>query len=297
MRRWWVWASLALAAGLYLACVTDELGDLGGDTASYLLLAQSLLDGHGYRSLESPTTPRHTRYPFVWPVMLMPLIAVAGIRYGVLHLAVVVLMVVALGLSWRWWRRWVGPAGSLAGLWLLAFALCWMTSASMLFAEIPYTVWSLGVLLLVEPAIHDPRACGSRWWSLALLLWLAVFTRTIGLVLVIAVVIRLLVAACQTHRWSVPLQRLILLGATVLVPVALWWWWVRSEPSPSGATYLEQAVYADFYAVQPMRLTTWAQLVERMRQQWLFYRYEVPLQVCAGHELLSPVPGVTLWLV
>ncbi len=290
------WVVALLIAATFLACVTDELGDLTGDSASYILLARSLLDGHGYRSLESPGMPRHTRYPFVWPVLLAGVMACVGLRYWVLHLTVVALALAGLWLAWCLWRRWVGRHGAWVGVVLLAAAPCWMGAVTILFAEMLYVVWSLSVLLVIEAAVRDEQSITGQWVWLVIALWLAVFTRSVGLVLVAAVVLRLVMQAARTGRWWLQAKRLALVGMVVLVSCLGWLWWIQSGPTPVGVTYLEQSVVADAYTAHPERLGGMSALIERVRQQWLFYRYELARQFCAWHEAISPVPGLTLWI-
>lgn len=58
---------------LYLSLATDELGAvLGGDNARYLMLAKSLASGRGYRDLLFAGEPKHTQYPFLFPLLISP---------------------------------------------------------------------------------------------------------------------------------------------------------------------------------------------------------------------------------
>jgi len=46
------------------------------DDANYIILAESIAKGHGYRQINYPTAPE-TRYPPVLPLVLAPLVTFA----------------------------------------------------------------------------------------------------------------------------------------------------------------------------------------------------------------------------
>ena len=43
----------------------------GGDNAVYIILADSMLSGKGYRNIHLPEEPQHTLYPFGFPLLLV----------------------------------------------------------------------------------------------------------------------------------------------------------------------------------------------------------------------------------
>ncbi len=72
-RRAIIFFVLALILALDLSVINPELSDLSGDSARFLLLAQSLAAGKGYRELEKPLEPPHTEYMPGLPLLLAPL--------------------------------------------------------------------------------------------------------------------------------------------------------------------------------------------------------------------------------
>ena len=50
----------------------------GGDNAHYIILARSMLSGKGYRDIYKPEEPLHTLYPFGYPLLLAPVMALFG---------------------------------------------------------------------------------------------------------------------------------------------------------------------------------------------------------------------------
>ncbi len=58
---------------------------LGGDNIRYLILAQSLITGQGYRDIHFPSSPPHTTYPPGFPLLLGPFLLLFGENYPLLN--------------------------------------------------------------------------------------------------------------------------------------------------------------------------------------------------------------------
>ncbi len=52
-----------------------------GDNATYALLGKSIAEGRGYRSIWLPGEPPHYHYPFFFPLLLSPIILLAGLNF------------------------------------------------------------------------------------------------------------------------------------------------------------------------------------------------------------------------
>ncbi|MCE5270285.1 glycosyltransferase family 39 protein [bacterium] len=80
---------VSLLANLVLCLfLFDPKPHTGGDNASYIILAQSILhpgDGYTQHIGPGPVVP-HTQYPFGYPLLLAPLVALAGVNFVVLKL-------------------------------------------------------------------------------------------------------------------------------------------------------------------------------------------------------------------
>ena len=96
-----------------LACLAlfDPKPHTGGDNASYIILAQSILrTGDGYSDNITTDQPRpHTQYPFGYPLLLAPLVAVAGADFVVLKFLSVAFAVASVGLFSLLLRRILPP--------------------------------------------------------------------------------------------------------------------------------------------------------------------------------------------
>ncbi|HSG81565.1 MAG TPA: hypothetical protein VLC48_04910, partial [Gemmatimonadota bacterium] len=68
-----IWTALALTIAVHVflaALLFDPKPFIGGDNAGYMILAESLESGQGYRDLYLPGSPRHVTYPPGYPVLL-----------------------------------------------------------------------------------------------------------------------------------------------------------------------------------------------------------------------------------
>ena len=52
-----------------------------GDTGAYILLAKSLSLCQGYREIWLVGNPLHTRFPFMYPLLLVPIIYLFGYNF------------------------------------------------------------------------------------------------------------------------------------------------------------------------------------------------------------------------
>ena len=70
------------------ALLFDPKPDLGGDNTMYVMLAESILrtgDGYAQNYSPGPSEP-HTRYPFIYPLLLSPLVAFFGRNFAALKI-------------------------------------------------------------------------------------------------------------------------------------------------------------------------------------------------------------------
>lgn len=71
------------------------------DDANYIILAESIAEGRGYRQINYPDAPLETRYPPGYPVVLAPIIALRSDNLDLLKLPSVIAAALAVWLVWR----------------------------------------------------------------------------------------------------------------------------------------------------------------------------------------------------
>src|ERR1700692_3909863 len=132
LREWAFWrvafvslcgVALFGTAPLYLMSLSSYLST-EGDNAIYIILAKALATGHGFTNIQGPTPRIESQYPFVFPLLLAPIVRFWGTDAVLQTQALVTAF--ALGsfvLAFCLFRRWLGSA-------ILALAIVLASAAS-----------------------------------------------------------------------------------------------------------------------------------------------------------------------
>lgn len=108
---------------LFCILLFDPKPHTGGDNASYVILAQSILrtgDGYSQSIGPGPVEP-HTQYPFGYPLLLSPLVALFGVNFFVLKLLSVAFSLLSVFLFAQIMRQSAAPVTAVSAA--FAFAL------------------------------------------------------------------------------------------------------------------------------------------------------------------------------
>ncbi len=199
----WAWLALALCCVLLFGSAAHHaLGDMGGDSAIYVLLARAITTGQGYRDLIDPLRRPQVKFPPVFPLMLAPVVACCGPHaFWPMHALVAGVAVIAVLLAVAL-CRWLGDGrGAWLAGWGTALHPSVVVSLVCLWSEFPYLAWSLLALL----ALHRYRQTTTlvnRW------LWIAIagtaaatLTRTIGVAVLVAGACSLWPSRTRSRSW------------------------------------------------------------------------------------------------
>lgn len=194
------WSAVLLCA-LLLSLAGYDSFQLGAykDDASYAVLARSLVYSEHYGLANVPGEPAPTRYPFGFPLLLAPLVLLFPNdpnALKLLSLGATLLNVALIFWGWPAFARRASYGWALAAAALYAFAPLTVWLSHTVLSEAVFTTLCLSALVLTESSAAPPPTRTRRILTLALLsvvLFLAVFVRTIGLVLVVTVLSYLVV--------------------------------------------------------------------------------------------------------
>jgi hypothetical protein len=231
------WVALAgiVAAHLALAVLLfDPTPFVGGDNANYMILAESIGSGQGYRDLYLPGAPRHAQYPPLYPLVLAIARGFGGglIGFKILSVIFTATSVVFLFLLAERRLKWVSALAVTA-----AFAL----NPVLLY----YSHWVLSeapfVLLTLVGLWAGERLTDSwRWVTAAVAAaLLAYLTRAAGLPLVAAMVIAL--------AWRRSWGRLAAAGTAAGLVILAWWAWGKLVAAQGVQTYSSNFLLLDPY--------------------------------------------------
>ncbi|HEY6333854.1 MAG TPA: hypothetical protein VI756_31345 [Blastocatellia bacterium] len=207
------------------------------DDAYYIVVAKALATGQGYTNINLPTPTFHSHFPPGLPVLLsLPMLA--GLPLGT-TIVICKVLLIALGALGLWGlARLMSieeyPAGLLPwGLVISAVSVAFVSYTCRVASEMLY--FPLSVLALV--AVHNYRRTALRsWWLPAAILLLAalVLTRSIGALLVAAIVLDL--------AWKRDFKRLLLLAVPVGI-MLMAWSLGTSGRTPGAGDYTKEFVY------------------------------------------------------
>jgi 4-amino-4-deoxy-L-arabinose transferase-like glycosyltransferase len=193
-----VWAWLGIVAVLVLLALRAwsefQLGT-DHDDAVYVVLARSLISSDTYGLINGPGPPLPERYPFGYPLLLSLVMRLFPDNLDALKAPSLVATVLNTALLFWGWRylggssRWWGLAVTA----LYALSSLTISHATRVMSEPIFTTGCLAALLLTQ--WRAARSDVGWWWwvTMSLALAVALFTRTIGIILVGTVAVYLLI--------------------------------------------------------------------------------------------------------
>src|SRR3989339_1993362 len=170
------------AAVVYLVFI-DSRPPVSEDTPVYILLAKSLVSGTGYTDICFVDAPPHTKYPFIYPLMLAPVVYFFGYNYYLIRLMDVLLAMASVLMVYAVFRKYLDAS--------YAFIICALTAVSAkllmysykMVSEIPFMLFLLLACYFAQKYEEDENWLGLNGLLLALSLILAYFTRSPGVFL------------------------------------------------------------------------------------------------------------------
>ncbi len=261
----------------------------GGDDATYISLARSILERHTYSDIWDPGLAAQTLYPPVFPVilaggLLMGLNVAIGLKLMMVFLSSAA---VFAGCVWLW--RVTTPGIALGAGILVALSPEIIGLGREVLSDTPFwlfTMIALLALLQVEKTTDDPNEASGhslRWEVLATVgVVAAYFTRSAGLPLLLASIIWLVLR----KRW-----RAVLILAGTAAPFILAWW-LRGRAHP-GNGYLAPFLYVDPYVPARGNVNI-LDLLDRFERNLYQYRLNHLPRILTGYGSKRILPGTLL---
>lgn len=283
----------ALALGCALAhlvlglLVLQPAPFAGGDNATYLSLARSLLERGDYTRTWDPALPPETLYPPLLPVLLAGALAVGVPVWTGLKVLMVLVSAVAVGFSVLWVDR---VASRRVAAWVGA-----VLAVSPGVLELSHPVlseplfWALTMVALwawthVEP--DDAAELRTGWLvGSAAAVAAAWLTRSLGVALAVAILLRL----AGRRRW----RAAALFGVVAVGPAALMWLRGRLV---GGVEYGDYLLLADPYRPEEGRIGPLG-LVPRALHNGGRYLTDLGPDLLLGQGSLATTLGTALFIV
>jgi hypothetical protein len=210
-------AVLCLVTAVLARAIQRPGHDIGDDFALYLDQARSLSEGGTRRVIENvafsldnsdPSTFSPAGYPWGWPIVLAPFVAVIGLEYDTLAWIEIVLFVTALVLVHRLVRPRTSTAVALVLTAVVALSPSLLGHTDHLLSEYPHLVAVLATLLVLDRYTATTDGwIGVTHRQLAVLGVLAAVAfsmRREGVALLAAIGVAQLVGRVPWRRWATP---------------------------------------------------------------------------------------------
>ncbi len=169
------------------------------DFASYILQAQSLLHGtpsefvahNAFTIQQSSYPPGPIAYPWGFPILLTPLLAIFGMKLLALKGLNTIFFLLFLVAFYQLAKTRLAPVWSLFLTAILAFNPVLLQAHDLILSDIPFLFFSALTLLLIEKNVKQT-------WSIGLVIFVAFSLRTNGLLLLAPLAVAQIQ---QFHSW------------------------------------------------------------------------------------------------
>ncbi len=185
----------ALIAGTGLGMLRFDSFQVGTftDDAHYVVLAESLATGQGYRLINFPVAREEWAFPPGWPLLLAPLAAVFPGDYNALKLLPFLLWLGSILVMYRLFRMYLPRPYWQICLLLSSVNPTLIGTSGMLMSESSFLFFSLLALVLYKSWASVTPERGNRYFFMLMLVVASYvpFIRTIGLALLISIAVSL----------------------------------------------------------------------------------------------------------
>lgn len=242
----WSWITLTLVFWLvFFKCVPRQFFDLGGDSAQYIILGESLSQGKFLRMINYPGEPISFYYPPVFPLLLFPIIYFFGRNFYLMHLLVAFLGYLSLLFFYLIFKKY--SEKEIVFFTVILLGLSWsflFYSTNYILSDIPYLFFSSFTLFMATRYIEKPTFLNKEGFWVVFGLILSYFTRYIGLTLFLG----LLTSLALTNKQG-KLKKIVFLGSGFLLVLSIWEFFKYLNPKPFYLTsHAKQIFLIDPYA-------------------------------------------------
>jgi len=212
----------------------------GGDNAKYIILAQSIIEGKGYKDVYMPEEPAHTQYPFGFPLLLAFFLLIFGSNIVALKSAILLTGLGAVYFMYKISEDLFRDKTNLIMLFFISVPV-FITYNHWVLSEMPFLFFSLGGLLFFVKAQTGKKFYYYVSFFFAIY---AFFIRTSGVSLIIAML--LLLVLKKQYRY---LTILLLVFLAVFIP-----WQIRNASVPTQDGYINQLLAKNPYQMELGRI-------------------------------------------
>lgn len=198
--------------------INCEFFDLGGDSAQYITVAESVAQGNGYRMINSPSEPVCFLYPPVFPVLLSAVVFFFGRNIYLMYWLVAVLGFFGLVIVYKLLKKTSASWTAFLTVCFLSFNWGYLSYCTKYIrSEMPYLFLSAFTLLIFGKYKDKESFINAEAGLCTAGVILSYFTRYIGITLFASFLVTLLISRNRTK-----FKKSLLMGSTFLLFFLLW---------------------------------------------------------------------------
>jgi len=190
------------------------------DSAIYICLAKSIAAGNGYHYMGLP----HAKYPFIFPLMLSPIISVCGLNFLLMRLLIIILAIASFYITYILFQKLTDEGTALAIMLLTGFSSILLHLSTWVLSEVPYMFLSLCTLCFFIDYSKESRCFTKTGFFSSIFLVVTIFTRMIGVTLGIAILLHLLLSRGAKGYFTHNAKKMVLIGVIISIPLSLWFY-------------------------------------------------------------------------
>ncbi len=208
---------MALISSVYLLLVNGHWKPTW-DSAIYITVSRALATGHGYTYMGYA----HTKYPFMFPLLLAPITGIFGYNFLLMRLLIVLMGLGAIWLTFLLIRGIAGTWIALAVMVLTAASYPLMFEATRILSDLPYMFFSMLALISIRRYGREETVFNKSGVIASILILTSYFTRGIGVSLAAAAFLYLLLEGGSGKGFRLKSRKAAFIGVTFLIPALLW---------------------------------------------------------------------------
>ena len=228
---------------IVILSIPHQFLDLGGDSAQYIILAQSISRGTGYRAVNYPDSPFCYHYPPVFPLLLSSIVYFFGGNLYPMHILIALLGFLSLLFLYKLFRKYADKEFAFLAVFLLATNYIFVIySSNFILSDIPYVFFSGLALLFAARYLNKDNWMDKQGYLLLLFLTLAYFTRYAGVALFLGILIVLLSSSSKQK-----FRKFGFIFSGFILFFLLWQAIARSFNPSAAVSYSKQFLLIDPY--------------------------------------------------
>ncbi|MCP4360825.1 MAG: glycosyltransferase family 39 protein [Chloroflexi bacterium] len=217
--------------GIYTIALTPNLFS-GGDNAHYLVLADALQSGQGYKTISQISAPFATERPPGFPMMLAPIIYGKNLDILAIKRITAIWGPMAILAVYYYFKQKTNASYALGIAFLFAIMPIVFMYTRRIYASMPFTTITFLAFIFIHTYAQKKHWLNGHLILSSLLITIAFYLRTIGFVLLISAVLWLLIRKQFAKAISL----------TVLCTplMAFWFYWTSQVQQTVRSGYLSQ---------------------------------------------------------